>query len=51
MLIWLSLLNSIPLRASTAAGKIFPARMPAPMHRATQRLRYRSNTFNRFGIG
>src|SRR5512135_132141 len=51
MLIWLSLLNSIFRRASIAVGNIFPAKMPTPMQSATQRLRYRSNTFSRFVIG
>src|SRR3972149_11926713 len=48
MLIWLSVPNSIFLRAPTAAGNIFPTKMPNPMQRATQRLKYRSKRLRRF---
>ena len=48
MLIWLSVPNSIDRRASTAAGNSLPTRMPAPMHRATQRVRNRSKKLSRF---
>ncbi len=48
-LTWLPLPNSIPRRACTRPGVNLPSARPAIMQSPTQRVRYLSKRFNRFG--
>ena len=49
-LIWLPAPNSRPRRLEMRPGAFRPRATPATMHRATQRVKYRSNTLIRFDI-